>query len=212
MNTARSPWSGDFGRGKLRDMNASRARRRRFGALLIVVALLVLSLAVALVNRDELESMVVAPAPVGSPLAEPEHVSAEERAFYAYVGPRLDNLVAEGNVLAELGAQRSRNLVELKVRSDRVSELGDQIDAFLASTPIPPRLQPFVDRYREAMTRVRQGMDDAKAGVVRFDWNAVATGLDLFSSGVDDLADAGEQLRSIVAPGATPSPRSMPVQ
>jgi hypothetical protein len=186
-------------------MVISRRPRRRVGAIFAVLALMVIALVIVYLSRGDLEALIVAPAPAATPLSPSARVSAEELEFYEYVGPRFEELIAESNVLVAMGEQHSRDLVQLRVRSDRVTKLADEIDAYLAVHLAPERLQPAVDRYLQAVPMIRQGMSDAKAGVLRFNWDAVASGFSLFSQGVDRMVMANDLLKSSIALPATPA-------
>jgi hypothetical protein len=189
-------------------MNPRRSHRRRGALAASVLLLIVLGLVIAIVNQDAIEELLVDPAPAGTPRPAAPAATAEERAMYDYVAPRLAALTAEADQLEQMGRERSRNLAQLQVRSDRVSQLADEIDSFLASNPVPPRLQPAIDRYRAAIAELRAGMQASRAAVFRFDWDAVAAGLDVFSDGTDELKAVLVMFQELVAGDATPAAAS----
>jgi hypothetical protein len=175
-------------------------------AVFVAAALLVIGLAIAYVGRDRIEELMVGPAPSGTPVPADVALSSDEREFYDFVGPRMQTLTAEAQVLDTMGKERSRNLVELQVRSERVTSLLDELDGYLVRNPAPSRMQSVVDAYHEAAANLRSGMKDARAAVLKFDWNEVAKGLDLFSQGTDKLSTANDLLRTLVGKSATPVP------
>lgn len=185
-------------------MNPRRSHRRR-GALAFVVTLLIVLGLLFAVSQDEIKELVVDPAPAGTPLPAPAVTSAEERALYDYVAPRLAAMTAEAALLEQMGRERSRNLVQLQVRTDRVNQLAVEIDSFLATYAVPPRLQPAIDRYVDAVADLRAGMQASRAAVFRFDWDAVAAGLDVFAGGVDELNGVLATLQDLIVGNATPS-------
>ncbi len=183
--------------------------RGRFIARLILVILLGSGAAVFF-ERDRITEVVVPPAVEGTPVPIVAQVSEEERAYYEYVGGRLRALTAEAAALAKLGDERSRNLVELQVRRDRVKLIADQIDAYVEKTPLPPRFTLAMTDYREGMTALRSGMEESTSAFLRFDWDAVASGLVTFKSGAAQLDSAYLQLREIVAGKSTPVAKMNP--
>jgi hypothetical protein len=190
-------------------MNLRRSHRRRGALVASVLLLIVFGLVIAAINQDAIEELFVDPAPAETPLPAAPATTAEERAMYDYVSPRLAALTAEAELLEQMGRERSRNLVELQVRSDRVSQLADEIDSFLAYTPVPSRFQPAIDRYVAAVAETRAGMQESRAAVFRFDWDAVAAGLDHFSRGTDELKAVSAMFQELVGGDATPAAASL---
>lgn len=187
-------------RSKLPNMMIRRRQRLRRAAPLI--AALIIGAGMLLATQwAEIGRIVVAPAPAATPVPAAPAIAPPELAFYEFVAPRLTALIAEANVLEELGRSRSRDLVELQVRSERVSRLIDEIDAYLASVAIPPSLQPAVDRYLVGVAGLSAGMRDARAAVLRFHWDGVATGLDVFAHGEDSVSASLVMLQTLVASG-----------
>jgi hypothetical protein len=188
--------------GNLIQMMILRASRRRAPGIIAVLLLIVgVGLLIGYAGRDTIEEIVVSAAERGTPMAAPVAASPAERSFYSYVGARLRALNAESAELARLGDERSRNLMELQVRSDRVIELADQIDAYIAATGVPPRFSLAVEKYQSGILDVRTGIDDAKSAVLRLDWDAVAVALDLFENGTNQLDATYRLMRDIVSGG-----------
>jgi hypothetical protein len=163
-----------------------------------------IGLAIAYSGRERIEERLVPLAPAGTPVPAVAAVTDEEEAFYKFVGARLRAITAESTVLAQLGEERSRNVVELQVRSDRVLELCDQIDDYLAANPVPTRFETAVATYRSGSVTLRTGIDDAKSSILRFDWDGVAAALDRFEEGTNQLQTSYELMRDSVS-GGTPT-------
>ena len=200
-------WYGCFG-SKIGKLNFMRSHGRighrgRLVAALVIVLLLG-SVAAVLFEREQLADVVVPPAVEGTPVPIVAQVTNDERAYYEFVGGRLRALTAEAAALAKLGNERSRNIVELQVRRDRVTLIADQIDAFVETTALPPRFSTAMTDYDVGMVALRSGMEEATSAFFRFDWDAVATGLVTFERGAAQLDSAYLQLRSIVAGESTP--------
>jgi hypothetical protein len=154
-------------------------------------------------GRNELEEIAVPPAQSGTPMPTAAAVSSDERAFYEYVGARLRAMSAESQELIKLGNERSRNVVELQVRSNRVIGLADQIDEYIESRTPPARFVPAVAQYEAGVQLIRSGIADAKSAVLRFDWDAVATALDVFENGTNQLDTAFQMMRDSVGADGT---------
>lgn len=182
-------------------------RRRRVSIIAVAVALLVAGAIAAYASRGRIEEAVAPPAPAASPLPQAVAMTPEEAAFYRFVGARLGALTGESVKLQQLGEARSRNLVELRVRADRIDQISGQIDDYLAAGPIPPRFGLAIDRYRAGIDIARAGVAATRTAFTRFDWDGVAAGLDTFERGVGDLDAAYAELREAagLTPAATPA-------
>src|SRR4051794_4254360 len=99
----------------------TRRRHARFRWLLVGGGLILVSLVAAFLARDDLLQRAVPPAQIAQPAATPKSLSADDSALFVYVGTRLSAAEAECRVLATMGADKSRDVMGLKVRSDRVS-------------------------------------------------------------------------------------------
>lgn len=186
-------------------MNLFHSRGRRYAFLTVAI------LAIALVfawqaGRQDIEELVVQPASNETVLPTAQAVSPEERAFYDFVGPRLRSMTAEARELNRMGQERSRDLIGLQVRSDRVFKLAAEVDEYVAARPVPPRFAGAVAQFQAAVAAMRTGSDQARSAFLRFDWNAIAAGLATFGTGADELDAAYAQLRATVGAPATPSP------
>lgn len=186
-------------------MNPRRSSPRRGAKTLLIAGLVAIGLLVAYVSRDELEDRVVQPAPVATVEPVEAVLTGDERGLYEFIAPRLAALIAEADKLESLGRERSRNIIQLQVRADRVSQLADEIDGYLTAHPASERLAPTIARYAAAIVDVRVGMADSRSAVLRFDWDAVAAGLDRFAAGTAELKLVLSDLQGAVAQSATPA-------
>jgi len=86
----------------------------------------------------------------------------------------------------------------------------DDLDAFLATRPPPRRFTSSLTTYRAGATAVRDAMDEARAGFVRFDWDRVAVAYDLVETGAARIRRAASDLAAAAggASEATPEPLS----
>lgn len=184
-------------------------RGGRGRALFLIALLIVVGGAAAFAARDRIVEIAVAPAPVGASLPTAVALTAEDDAFYRFVGTRLRALTAESSKLVALGESRSRNVVELQARANRIDDISAQIDGYLEATPIPSRFGGVVASYRSGIAAMRSGIAATKSAFLRFDWDGVAAGLKTFETGVAQVASAFGLLQRAagVAPG-TPSPET----
>lgn len=145
---------------------------------------------------------------VGTPVSPRQELSPDEAAFYAYLDPRLRALTVEASAAAELGRSKSRNLFAFQRHRNRIRDLSSEIDRYLQEHATPPRFAKAINQYRQGIAAVRQAMDEAQTGLLRLDWERVATAIPVMTSGAGDLSNALVQLE--LAAGiehpATPSP------
>lgn len=156
---------------------------------------------------DDATDRIVPPAAETIPEPTAIILTAQEREFYDYVSPRLRAIAAESFVLAELGQQRSRNLIELQVRSDRVSATSAEIDTFVTNVTVPARFAQAMAEYDAGVTAIRTGMDEAKAAFFSFNWDALGPALDQFTLGsmrVDASVRSMDAAAGMATPVASP--------
>lgn len=147
---------------------------------------------------------------VGSPVLPQQPLAPDEAAFYAFVDPRLRALNAEVSAAAELGQSKSRNLFAFQRHGTRIRDLSDELDGYLAEHAPPPRFAAAIAQYRQGIAAVREAMDDAQSGLLRLDWQRVATAIPVMTGGASDVNAALIQLEQAagVQRWATPSPAS----
>jgi hypothetical protein len=173
----------------LADHRPRRRRRLIFGG--IVALLLIGGMTVAAAFRSgEIGERLIEPA-AGPAAATPGiALDAHERAFYEYVAPRLSRLSAEATTLADLAASKSRNLLEIQTRGDRVNQASAEIDAYARQHGVPDRFQAGFDRYQRGAESVRAGMNQARSAFVSLDFDRIPQAVERFNVGVADLDDA----------------------
>lgn len=141
---------------------------------------------------------------VGTPAPAVVALTADERAYHDQIAPRLVELAAQTRALADLGAERSRNLLAIQRGHDRVETLLGEIDRYHASHGVPERFRDAGIAYREGAARAREGMAEAQAGFRRFDWDRVGRATAIFAAGAQTLEEAVAALNRAVA--AEPPP------
>jgi hypothetical protein len=158
--------------------------------------------------RDELPGSPVDP---GTPKPASVALTADERDFYDYVGPRLRAVTAESEALVSLGKERSRNILELRRRGDRVNEIAAQIDTRVDTSGVPDRFTVAMDHYRTGIDAVRKAEAAARAALISFDWDAIARAVDVMDRGTQELQRARGELETLagVNNGATPFTATM---
>ena len=138
----------------------------------------------------------------GTPPPAAAGFNAEERAYYAFVAPRLRQLAAETRELAELGERRSRNLLAIQGRQRRVEALLDELDRFLDEHGTPGRFAATSDAYLDGAASTREGIDEAREGFRRFDWDRVARATGVFTDGAAEIARAVSELDRVAGEAA----------
>jgi hypothetical protein len=171
-------------------------------AALVFVAALIMVLTI---GRDRIEELLAKPAPVSTP-AEPEaDLSGEEQAFYDAVVPRMLVVDAEAQVLAEMGREHSRNLLELQTRGDRVKTNAAQIDSYVTKHGVPPRFQQPFEQFFHGVTLLEQAMNESREGMLTFNWDEVADAIGIFEEGAETVALATDQIQQLTI-SATETP------
>lgn len=138
----------------------------------------------------------------GTPPPAAAGFNAEERSYYTFVAPRLRQLAAETRELAELGERRSRNLLAIQGRQRRVEALLDELDRFLDEHGTPGRFAATSDSYLDGAASTREGIDEAREGFRRFDWDRVARATGVFTDGAAEIARAVSELDRVAGEAA----------
>lgn len=123
----------------------------------------------------------------------PTALTPTESDFYRNVAPRLSQASRDADTLVEIGRRRSRNLLEIRDAQDRMDQTMKGIDAALGRDT-PPLFRPTLATYRGSTVAIREAMDEAQAGFLRFDWDRVAAAYKLAETGAADLRRAREEL------------------
>jgi hypothetical protein len=183
----------------------SRRSRLRLGAVLAVAIVLVLAGATWW-KQDALFGEEVDP---GTPVPAAPNLTLEETAFYEYVAPRLRAVTAEAQKLAELGRAKSRNVIELQRRGDRVNDISREIDDWVAMRPVPGVFAPAMQRYSSGIAAVRKATEESRSAFVTFDWDRVARAVVIMEKGADDLTSAVQALEQTAGRSVGGSPTAV---
>jgi len=180
-----------------------RSRRRWTVVAVLAVLLLIVVGGGAWWKRDDLIGETINP---GTPPPAAQGLTVEEMAFYAYVAPRLRVVSAEAQELAVLGRAKSRNLVELQRRGERVGDASRQIDEYIVAHGVPARFTSAQERYTSGIAAVRRAIEESRSAFVTFDWDRVARAVRVMESGAADLRLATEELENAAGHPALASP------
>jgi hypothetical protein len=130
----------------------------------------------------------------GTPPPAIPDLTANERGYYEYVGPRLHDLVGETQVLAEMGSNQSRNVLVLEKTYNRTTDLIDQIQTYEKANGVPPRFQAAHEEMASGIKTIEQTMDEAKTAFFGFQWDKLQPLLAMFEQGNQRLAHAASTL------------------
>ena len=148
------------------------------------------------------------PRPSGgaSPSGAPASPTAAvfESTFSADFLPLVELAVADASVLVATGEARERNLLRIRGQQGAMLESLAAADAWLAEHPPPPAFVPAATAYHDGATKIRDAMDEAQAGFLRFDFDRVARATDMMKQGDSALRLAAARLRA--ADSTTPLP------
>ena len=170
-------------------LRLSRIRRRRnrvFAASVVIAALIGLGVVAVGWARGW---WIDATAP-GTPPPAAAELTTQERAYYAFVGPRMHVLLAETQTLDRLGAEKSRNIFVLERGYNQVTGLITQIGDYEKQHGVPPRFAPAHAEYAAGAAQVQQAMNQAESAFLHFQWDKVAKARTVFDQGVASLARA----------------------
>ena len=170
---------------------------------LIIVLCIVAVVVVGVFQTGLLGDDEVDIGPVPTPA---DTLSADEGAAYDFLAPRLHELGAQARELARLGQERSRNIFDLQAHTGRLTELADEIDAFIAANGTPARFASALDSYAEGIRLARRAIDEAQRAILSADWDRLERVVSVFIAGAEDLEDAALRL-DIEGGRATPAPR-----
>jgi hypothetical protein len=152
----------------------------------VVLALTVLGVTGVFAARHWLTEDLVVATP---PPARPE-LTADERAYYGFVGPRLHALVAQTEQLTALGAQKSRNVFALEKGYNQTNTLIDEIDGYETVHGVPPKFAPAHASYSEGAAQVQQTMRDAESAFYHGQWDRLQPLLATFGKATATLVRA----------------------
>jgi len=165
-------------------------RRGRLAAFLLIIA--VLAAGVTLGSSQRLEEAIAPPATVS--IATPESRTAEEQQYLGAILPLAERLIGEGRSLVELGESRSRNILELRTRTERFRDAADEVVRVEDTIGVPVRMQPFSTSLSEGVASALVSIGEAEDAVLRFDWDRVEVEVATFAASINVIASAIDNL------------------
>jgi hypothetical protein len=155
-------------------------------------------------SSDRVQEALVPPADVALPTGAAPSSTGVDARLYETISRPMRVAAAESTMLAELGEARSRNVIEIRTRTGRLSDALAEIDRALEAEPIPEVYQPVVSKYREAAAAIRATIADAGQAFASFDFPALREAVAGFRKGADALVATSRDLDA-VAGIATPA-------
>ena len=139
-------------------------------------------------SSQRLKDAIAPPATVS--IATPESRTAEEQRYLDAILPLAERLIGEGRSLAELGESRSRNILELRARSERFRDAAEQVIRIESAIGVPVRMRPFSVSLNEGIASALIAIDEAEDAVLRFDWERVQAEVSTFAASIEVIASA----------------------
>ena len=148
--------------------------------------------------------IVVAGAIVVRGVRAPEHdvvvvstpaAATSDATFRAGFQPLVERVAAEAHVLVAMGEDRERNLLLIRRQQEKMLKSLAAADAWLGANPPPPALVPAAAAYRDGASSIHAAMDEAQAGLLRFDFDRVARATETLADGSSALDLAVMRLR-----------------
>jgi hypothetical protein len=130
----------------------------------------------------------------GTPPPAAAALTPDEKAYYDYVAPRLHDLVAELDLLAEMGSQKSRNIIVLERHYTRASDLIDEIQTYQASHPLPARFAPAATPLAAGVAEVNAAMSNAESAFYKLQFAKLGELLAEFKGGAQTVNEAAAML------------------
>lgn len=146
----------------------------------------------------------------GTPPPAKAALTPDERDYYEYVGPRLHDLVGESQVLAGMGAKKSRNILALEKGYNRTTTLIKEIQDYEKTHPVPNRFVTAHNQMATGIATIDQAMNEAQTYFLHFQFDKLNPLITKFESGTADLTQAATTLDQAgggsLSTGATPTP------
>ena len=139
-------------------------------------------------SSQRLKDVIAPPATVS--IATPESRTAEDQSYLDAILPLAERLIGEGRSLAELGESRSRNIFELRTRTERFRDAAEEVVRVEGSIGVPVRMQPFSTALNDGVTSALIAIGEAEDAVLRFDWDRVQVGVTTFAVAIEVVASA----------------------
>ena len=143
------------------------------GLIALIGALITFTGGLQTVNINEIE-------------ADGLDLSLDEEAYYEYVSPRLDRLVAEVIATREMVETKSRDIVALTRAGSTIDTLTQEIRTYGEESGVPPKFSEVHARIMDASTTVTHTFDEARTALRTFNFSAMS-GLVI---GFGDASDA----------------------
>jgi hypothetical protein len=126
----------------------------------------------------------------GAPPPAAAALTPDEKPYYDYVAPKLHDLIAELRLLAQLGGQKSRNIIVLQRHYTRASNLIDEIQTYQAGHPLPARFAPAATPLAVGVAQVQTAMSGAESAFFKFQFAKLGGLLAQFDKGADTVNQA----------------------
>lgn len=121
-------------------------------------------------------------------------LSIDEKAYYDFVEPRLARLSEEVNAVAEMVDGKSRDIIDLTVRGDRISTLTAEILEHGETTGVPERFAGIHRNITQGAEVVTATFDEARASLRTFNFSNMTTLVPQFHRAADILTTAHRDL------------------
>jgi hypothetical protein len=163
-----------------------------FASLFVLASILLVT-----IGRSTIDGLIAEPADVGTPVALDSVLTEDEQRFYDAVVPRMLVVSAESEALAILGRERSRDLLEIQVRGDRVTQNANQIADFVAENGVPARFAADYDKFARGVVLLRSAMENSFAAMMEFDWDQIGDEIAAFEEGAALVNEATNRMQQL---------------
>jgi hypothetical protein len=123
--------------------------------------------------------------------------------FAEFMEPRLAALLGSSQEVEHLVSGRSRNILALRAKSERIDAIIEQVDGFVEDRQLTSDEQLVVDRYRAGTTQMQTAIAAAYAAISRFEFSGIPAMIPVFSDGVRQIESALDMLRTVNGTGSS---------
>lgn len=126
-------------------------------------------------------------------------LSLDEQAYYEYVAPRLEVLVNEVNITAEMVEGKSRDLIALTRAGNTIDTLTSEIRSYGETHTVPPRFADLHARILGASDTVTSTFDEARKALRTFNFSSMRGLVQSFTTAATEFNACKDELDTLVS-------------
>lgn len=128
-------------------------------------------------------------------------LSVDEEAYYEYVAPRLDVLVAEVDATRDMVETKSRDILALTRAGSAIETLTDEIATYGEEQGVPPKFETVHNRILAASDTVNFTFGEARTALRTFNFSGMSDLVVGFTDASDEFNASRDDLQALVPEG-----------